>query len=178
MLVNLKINNFALIDRLELDLHPGLNVLTGETGAGKSIILDAIELALGGKTSSRQIRSGSDRALIEATFVIDPELHDWLHSLAIDLLEEELLICGRELIIGKNNNLRSRCRVNGTLVNRQLMAELRSRLVEITAQGQTINLLIPEKQRDLLDVYGGKSVIEQRDRVGAAYEKFQQTEKN
>ncbi|WP_036479210.1 DNA repair protein RecN [Myxosarcina sp. GI1] len=178
MLVNLKINNFALIDRLELDLDRGLNVLTGETGAGKSIILDAIDLVLGGKTSSRQIRSGSDRALIEATFAIAPELNSWLSSLEIDLLEENILICSRELVVSKkNNSMRSRCRVNGTLVNRQLMAELRSRLVEITAQGQTISLLVTEKQRDLLDLYGGKSLVEQRQKVAAAFEKFQQTSK-
>ncbi|HEY9846968.1 MAG TPA: AAA family ATPase, partial [Candidatus Caenarcaniphilales bacterium] len=67
MLLSLQIENFALIDRLELEFTAGLNVLTGETGAGKSIILDAIDTVLGGKTSSRVIRTGEERALLEAS---------------------------------------------------------------------------------------------------------------
>ncbi|MGL6339978.1 MAG: AAA family ATPase, partial [Waterburya sp.] len=153
MLINLKINNFALVDSLELSLGMGLSVLTGETGAGKSIILDAIDVVLGGKATSRMIRGGSDRSLLEATFEINSSLNSWLEAQEIDPLEENTLICSREIIANKTN-LRSRSRVNGVLVNRQLMAELRSRLVEITAQGQTVNLLIAEKQRDLLDAYG------------------------
>jgi DNA repair protein RecN (Recombination protein N) len=80
MLVNLKINNFALVDSLELNLDEGLSVLTGETGAGKSIILDAIDMVLGGKVNSRMIRSGSDRSIIEATFQINPSLNCWLEA--------------------------------------------------------------------------------------------------
>ena len=168
MLVNLKINNFALVDSLELNLQSGLSVLTGETGAGKSIILDAIDLVLGGKASSRMIRSGSDRSTVEGTFQIDANLNDWLETQEIDPLEEDILICSREIILGKTN-LRSRSRVNGVLVNRQLMNELRSRLVEITAQGQTVNLLVAEKQRDLLDAHGGKLISKQLKKVAQAY---------
>ncbi len=164
MLVNLKINNFALVDSLELNLDRGLSVLTGETGAGKSIILDAIDMVLGGKPNVRMIRSGSDRTIIEATFDISQNLTKWLLEQEIDPLEEDTLICSREIVIGKNS-LRSRSRVNGIVVNRQLMGELRSRLVEITAQGQTVNLLISEKQRELLDAYGGKSVAKQLNKV-------------
>ena len=78
MLVNLKINNFALVDSLELVLGNGLSVLTGETGAGKSIILDAIDIVLGGKANSRMIRTGSDRSTVEATFQINSNLNQWL----------------------------------------------------------------------------------------------------
>ena len=173
MLVNLKINNFALVDSLELNLDNGLSVLTGETGAGKSIILDAIDMVLGGKANSRMIRTGSDRSLLEATFQINPGLSTWLEKQEIDPLEEDTLVCSREIVVGKTN-LRSRSRVNGVLVNRQLMAELRSRLVEITAQGQTVNLLISEQQRHLLDAYGGKAVGKQLDRVAQAHEAMQQ----
>jgi DNA repair protein RecN (Recombination protein N) len=176
MLINLKINNFALVDSLELNLGKGLSVLTGETGAGKSIILDAIDVVLGGKATSRMIRGGSDRSLIEATFQISPSLNTWLEAQEIDLLEEDTLICSREIITSKTN-LRSRSRVNGVLVNRQLMAELRSRLVEITAQGQTVSLLIAEKQRDLLDAYGGKPIIPQLAQVRASYETAQQAKR-
>jgi DNA repair protein RecN (Recombination protein N) len=176
MLINLKINNFALVDSLELNLGMGLSVLTGETGAGKSIILDAIDVVLGGKTTSRMIRGGSDRSLIEATFEISSSLNSWLEAQEIDSLEENTLICSREIIVSKTN-LRSRSRVNGVLVNRQLMAELRSRLVEITAQGQTVNLLIAEKQRDLLDAYGGKAIMQQLTKVSTTYETTQQAKR-
>ena len=173
MLVALRINNFALVDRLELGVDQGLNVLTGETGAGKSIILDAIDVALGGKVNTRMIRGGSDRALIEATFQLSTKGLKWLAQQNIEPLEEDTLVCTRELAVGKEK-LRSRCRVNGVTVNRQVIGELRSQLVEITAQGQTVNLLIPEKQRELLDLYGSKSLLKQREKVATAYATFQQ----
>ncbi|MEY4519519.1 MAG: repair protein [Cyanobacteriota bacterium] len=176
MLVNLKINNFALVDSLELNLDNGLSVLTGETGAGKSIILDAIDMVLGGKASSRMIRTGSDRSTIEATFQISASLANWLKTQEIDPLEEDTLVCSREIVVGKTN-LRSRSRVNGVLVNLQLMAQLRSRLVEITAQGQTVNLLISEQQRHLLDAYGGKAIGKLLVQVAQAYEATQEAKR-
>jgi len=173
MLVALRINNFALIDRLELQFDKGLNVLTGETGAGKSIILDAIDAALGGKVNPASIRTGSDRVTIEAYFTINPILETWLKQQEIDLLEEDNLVCSRELNITKGK-LRSRSRINGVLANRKLMGELRSQLVEITAQGQTIDLLISDRQRELLDLYAGKSLTKQKQQVAIAYENCQQ----
>ncbi|GAB4224728.1 MAG: DNA repair protein RecN [Stanieria sp.] len=168
MLLGLRISNFALIDRLELDFDRGLNVLTGETGAGKSIILDAIDVALGGKVNHRMIRAGCQRAIVEATFQVDSNLIEWLQLKELEPLDEDSVICSRE-ISNNNGNLRSRCRVNGVVANRQLISELRDRLVEITAQGQTVNLLIPEIQRELLDLYGGKSLLQQREQVTASY---------
>ncbi|VEP12021.1 DNA repair protein RecN [Hyella patelloides LEGE 07179] len=173
MLFSLKIHNFALVDRLELDFDKGLNVLTGETGAGKSIILDAIDIALGGKVSSRMIRSGSDRATIEATFKVNDQFQQWLQKQAVTVSENSL-ICTRELTAGKGNRVRSRCRLNGNAVNRQLMEQLRSRLIEITVQGQTSDLLVPEKQRTLLDLYGGKPILKQKSLVAKIYAKWQQ----
>jgi DNA repair protein RecN (Recombination protein N) len=173
MLFCLKIHNFALVDRLELNFDRGLNVLTGETGAGKSIVLDAIDIALGGRVSSRMIRTGSDRAMIEATFKIDASLQQWLQEQQVAIIENNL-ICVRELITGKTQKMRSRSRINGIAVNRQLIEQLRSRLLEITAQGQTSELLIPDTQRSLLDLYGGKAVIEQKLLVASAYNNYQQ----
>jgi len=169
MLISLRIENFALVDQLELDLGAGLNVLTGETGAGKSIILDAIDAALGGKISSRFIRTGSEKALVEATFSLTPAIQSWLEQQDIDLLEDETVVCSREMAL-KRSGLRSRSRVNGVLVNRKLMNELRSYLVEITAQGQTVELMIPARQRELLDTYGGSALLAQREKVASAYE--------
>ncbi len=168
MLLSLRIQNFALIDKLELEFGAALNVLTGETGAGKSIILDAIDVALGGKVSSRMIRTGTERALVEATFRADAALVAWLSEQEIDSLDEGDLVCCRELAVNQGN-LRSRSRVNGVLVNRQFMERLRDRLVEITAQGQTVQLMAPNLQRGLLDLYGGKLLIQQRELVASAY---------
>lgn len=168
MLLSLRIQNFALIDKLELEFNGGLNVLTGETGAGKSIILDAIDVALGGKVTNRLIRTGTERALVEATFQADALLVNWLNEQEIDLLDEGDLICSREISVTQGS-LRSRSRVNGILVNRHLMERLRDRLVEITAQGQTVKLIASAHQRELLDLYGGSSLIRQRDQVTLAY---------
>ncbi|MGB7442750.1 MAG: DNA repair protein RecN [Coleofasciculaceae cyanobacterium] len=168
MLLSLRIHNFALIDSLELEFGAGLNVLTGETGAGKSIILDAIDVALSGKVSHRLIRNGTKRALVEATFQADSAITAWLSEQDIDLLDEADLVCSRE-ITASQGSLRSRSRINGVLVNRQLMERLRDYLVEITAQGQTIQLMTPALQRGLLDLYGGSSLTQQRDLVAKAY---------
>lgn len=168
MLLSLRIQNFALIDKLELEFGTGLNVLTGETGAGKSIILDAIDVALGGKVSNRLIRAGTERAMVEATFRADSGLISWLSEQEIDLLDEADLVCSREIAVNQGN-LRTRSRVNGVLVNRQLMERLREHLVEITAQGQTVQLIAPVLQRGLLDLYGGFSLTQQRDTVAEVY---------
>ncbi|NES85304.1 MAG: AAA family ATPase, partial [Moorea sp. SIO2B7] len=140
MLLLIRINNFALIDQLELEFSAGLNVLTGETGAGKSIILDAIDVALGGKVNNRLIRTGSQRTMVEATFQTDAALESWLREQQIELFDDGNVVCSREIAVGKGS-LRSRARINGVLVNRQLMSQLRDRLVEITAQGQTVHLM-------------------------------------
>lgn len=177
MLDSLRIKNFALIDYLELELGSGLNVLTGETGAGKSIILDAIDVVLGGKVSQRLVRQGEKRALIEATFTVDKQIQAWLEEQELDPLEEDRVVCSREIILGKDN-LRSRFRVNGVLINRQLLLQIRDRLLEVTAQGQTVELMVPEKQRQLLDLYGGEELLTQREKVKLAYEICQKLAKN
>ncbi len=177
MLLSLQIENFALIDQLELEFGTGLNVLTGETGAGKSIILDAIDAALGGKVTSRVIRTGTNRAAVEATFRLNPGLAAWLVEQEIELIDDDSLICVRELTINKGS-LRSRSRVNGVLVNRQVMVELRDRLVEITAQGQAVQVGQSAQVREWLDLYGGSSHLQQREVVAAAFTDYQQTKTN
>ncbi|KAM3102163.1 DNA repair protein RecN [Phormidesmis sp. 146-12] len=171
MLLSLRIENFALIDQLELEFGSGLHVLTGETGAGKSIILDAIDAALGGKVTSRAVRTGADRAAIEATFQLDPSLEAWLSKEQIEPIEGNSLICSREIVASPARN---RSRVNGILVNKQQMESLRDRLVEITAQGQTVQLGQPGLQRDWLDSFGGSALLKQREKVSAAYSLYQQ----
>lgn len=172
MLTSLQIENFALIDALTLDFGSGLNVLTGETGAGKSIILDAIDAVLGGKVSRRFVRTGADRALIEATFHINPELMAGDLDTGISL-ENNQLVCTREMTVS-GNSVRNRSKVNGIQVNKQQMEALRDRLVEITAQGQTMQLGRASLQREWLDGFGGSEVLQQRDKVATAYAAAQQ----
>lgn len=173
MLSLLRIENFALIDLLELEFGAGLNVLTGETGAGKSIILDAIDAVLGGKVSSRVIRTGSNRSMVEATFTSNSALTAWLSEQEIDCLDENSVVIGRE-ITATGSNIRSRSRVNGVLVNLQVMAGLRDRLVEITAQGQTLQVGQSAQVRDWLDMYGGDQLMQQRQAIASIFSAYQQ----
>ncbi|PMB07642.1 DNA repair protein RecN [Fischerella thermalis CCMEE 5282] len=175
MLSLLRIENFALIDQLELEFGPGLNVLTGETGAGKSIILDAIDAVLGGKVSSRVIRTGTNRAMVEATFTSNSALAAWLTEQEIDLIEDNSIFISRE-ITATSGKVRSRSRVNGVLVNQQFISELRDRLIEITAQGQTVLVGQSAQIRDWLDAYGGDSVLQQRQEVAHAFNAYQQAQ--
>jgi DNA repair protein RecN (Recombination protein N) len=174
MLCLLRIENFALVDQLELEFGAGLNVLTGETGAGKSIILDAIDAVLGGKVSSRVIRTGTSRTLVEATFAANDALAGWLSEQEIDSIDDASVVICRE-ISATANNIRSRSRVNGVLVNRQVMNGLREKLVEITAQGQSVQVGQSSQVREWLDVYGGDTQIQQRHAVVSAFAAYQQT---
>ena len=167
MLTSLKIDNFTLIDQLELSLQPGLNVLTGETGAGKSIILDAIDTVLGGKASGRLVRTGEKKALIEATFHASPPVEEWLSANDIPLNGDGLR-CTRELTTGRGS-VRSRSRLNDVVVKKNQLEELRRLLVEITAQGQTVQLGSLDAQRDWLDSFSGSQQLQQRQVVTQAY---------
>lgn len=175
MLTSLRIENFALIDALTLEFGPGLNVLTGETGAGKSIILDAIDAALGGRISRRFVRTGADRALIEATFQLDSTT---ANAIAAELDAQEVqegqpLVCSREMTVS-GNSVRNRSKVNGAQIKKQQIESLRDRIVEITAQGQTMQLGRQSLQRQWLDGFGGDAVLTQRSTVAAAYTAAQQ----
>ncbi|MEM0979747.1 MAG: DNA repair protein RecN [Cyanobacteria bacterium P01_H01_bin.58] len=163
MLVVLKIENFALIDHLTLDFEAGLNVLTGETGAGKSIMLDALDVVLGGRVSQRMVRSGAKKALVEATFQIDDRTRAWLAEHDVPL-EGDRLTCVRELTAGQNT-VRSRSRLNGIAVNKPQVESLRLQLIEITAQGQTLQVGDPQMQLMWLDGIGGASLLKQRHTV-------------
>lgn len=170
MLLSLRIENFALIDTLDLTFTDGLNVLTGETGAGKSILLDAIDLILGGKALSSMLRTGESRTLLEASFSLTPHLNTWLTDTDIDPLDD-LLVCSRE--ISHQSTLRSRFRVNGVVVNKQQIAQLREQLIEVTAQGQAVQLGRADRQRQCLDGFGGGPLLKQRQQVTTAFARWQ-----
>ena len=167
MLTELHIRNFAIIDNLALSFGPGLNILTGETGAGKSIILDALSLLLGDRAAAEWVRAGSEMAAIEATFQL-PATGDLHEDLRLLLEEQGLddtdnptwLLLSREVRI----NGRNVCRVNGRAVNLQMLGDVTSRLIDIHGQGEHLNLLRPKTHIHLLDRYAG--LLPVRRRVG------------
>lgn len=176
MLYSLRIENFALIDQLEVALTLGLTVLTGETGAGKSIILDALDGVLGGKVTGQILRVGAERGRIEAAFHLSGSLRDWLIEMEIDPLEEEGLVCSREFSMS-GSNFRSRSRINGVVVNRQQLDSLRDRLIAITAQGQAVQLAATSQQRQWLDSFGGDALLQERESVLIGYRTWQEVKR-
>ncbi|MBN2147075.1 MAG: DNA repair protein RecN [Anaerolineales bacterium] len=152
MLVELRIENFAIIDHLELSFHPGLNIFTGETGAGKSIIIDAVEMLLGSRSDATMVRAGADRANVEATFTLSPAIKQQVHTI---LQREELLDNPKTLTLGREirHNGRSIARVNGRNVNVGLLNELGDYLVDVHGQSEHLSLLHVSRHLGLLDVY-------------------------
>ena len=166
MLRELWVRNLALIEELRLEFAQGLNVLTGETGAGKSIIIDAVGLVLGGRGSSEMVRAGAESAVAEGVFDLDnrPELAAALDELGIQA-PDGVIALYRELGPGG----RSRCRVNGQTVTSLTLAKLGGLLVDIHGQHEHQSLLHPEKQLDLLDRVAGEEVLGLRGRFAEQF---------
>ena len=152
MLTELRIKNFAIIEALTLPLAPGFNVLSGETGAGKSIIVGALGLLLGERASGDLIRTGADRAVVEGVFDIagHPSASGILDERGIDV-ENDTVVLRREV----NANGRARAWVNGTTVTASVLAEIGRLLVNLHGQHEAQTLLDPEAQRLILDAFGG-----------------------
>lgn len=153
MLVNLHVKNLAIIDEVEVDFSDQLNVLTGETGAGKSIIIGSVDLALGGKASKESIRSGAEYALVELTFILDRSTQrDALEELGIPLEEDEVLI-SRKLM-----PKRSVCRINGETVTRDVLRKVADVLIDIHGQNEQQSLLHTAKHMEILDRYAWEEI--------------------
>ncbi|HOA22406.1 MAG: DNA repair protein RecN [Aggregatilineales bacterium] len=156
MLSEITIRDFAIIDHLTLRFSPGFNVLTGETGAGKSIILDAVSLLLGGRASHDDIRAGAESALVEGIFILRNEstreaINALLEREALEGDAPDLLVLTREVRRGGRNI----CRVNGRVVTLSILQEISEGLVDIHGQTEHLSLLKPAYHLDLLDRYGG-----------------------
>ncbi len=149
MLESIRIRDFALIEEVYVDWTHGLNVLTGETGAGKSILIDALNTVLGGKVGGSLIRAGAEKASIEACFRPGSNVQAWLKQQ--ELVDEQVdeLIVSRE--ITKSG---SRIRVNGTVVNSSLIQELRQLVLTVHAQHEARTLMSAQAQLELLDGLG------------------------
>ncbi len=155
MLIELEIRDFAIIERLSLALRPGLNVLTGETGAGKSIIIDALGAVLGDRTGADVVRTGASRATVDATFDISrvsrkSDLAAAMDELGIEA-EEGTLILSREIAAAGRNN----ARINGRAVTAGALQRLGRLLVDIHGQSEHLSLLRPEQHLLLVDQYAG-----------------------
>lgn len=158
MLLELRIENFAIIQRLELQLRSGLVTFTGETGAGKSIILDAIEALVGGRTDVNMIRAGCERASVEATFRIPAISREALTAV---LEREDLLDDPDEVTLARELRREGRniARVNGRSVNLSLLRELGGFLVDIHGQSEHLSLYNPREHLNLLDRYAGSEEL-------------------
>jgi DNA repair protein RecN (Recombination protein N) len=152
MLSELRIRNFALIDQLTVQLGPGLNVLTGETGAGKSIVVGALSLLLGERASPDLVRAGSERASVEGVFELNgrQDLLDWLDEHGVES-SEGVVILKREVAVEG----RSRAWINGSPTTATLLGELGTVLVTLHGQHQHQTLLRRDEQRAILDAFGG-----------------------
>ncbi|MCR8928340.1 DNA repair protein RecN [Priestia megaterium] len=158
MLAELSIKNFAIIDELSVSFEKGLTVLTGETGAGKSIIIDAISLLLGGRGSSEFVRHGTDRAEIEGLFLFDEEQHP-SHEKAKQVgleVEDGMIVLRRDI----TTNGKSICRINGKLVTLAILREVGQTLIDIHGQHEHQDLMNQDRHLTLLDQYGGEKVEE------------------
>ena len=155
MLTQIYIRNFAIIEQLELDLKTGMSVMTGETGAGKSILVDALGLVLGDRADSEVVRHGAERAEICAYFDTNKlsSVQTWLKDHDLDTADECVL---RRIISAEG---RSRGYINGSPAPMQLMKELGEMLVDIHGQHQHQSLLKPDVQRHLLDDYAGNKKL-------------------
>lgn len=160
----LSVRNFATIEHLEIEFTPTFNVLTGETGAGKSIIVDAVSLLLGGRADAGMVRSGARQARVEGVFMLDGDLKQAIRE-ALDEYgiepDDEGLILAREV----NLDGRNTCRVNGRIAPLRLLSSLAERLVDIHGQNEHLSLLRVREHMDILDQYGGLGRL--RSEVGA-----------
>lgn len=156
MLVHLSIRNLAVVEAVDVSFTSGFHVLTGETGAGKSIVIDALGLIAGGRGSADLIRYGCDKAEMEASFDLPANHPVWstLEGLGIGGDPGELLIIRREISLqGKSS-----ARINGQLVNLSMLREVGDELINLHGQHEHQTLLRPERHLELLDAYGAESI--------------------
>jgi DNA repair protein RecN (Recombination protein N) len=164
MLTELRIRNFAIIESVTLPLGEGFNVLSGETGAGKSIIVGALGLLLGERASADLIRSGAERATVEGVFDVArlKRISELADEHGIDV-EEDTLVLKREIA----STGRGRAWINGATVTATLLAEIGRQLVNLHGQHDAQTLLDSESQRRILDAFGGAA--QQAEKVAATH---------
>lgn len=170
-LEEISIRNLGIIEESHLELSPGLNVLTGETGAGKTMILTALHLVLGGKADSSLVRHSSERLAASATFslpaTIDSHFREKVEESGCSI-EDDKLIFTRTV----TNEGKSKASANGTSVPASVLSDLSSELIEIHGQSANIALSKSSRQRELLDKYGGKAIDEAHHMYSVIYQNY------
>ena len=168
MLLNLHIKNMALIDEIDIEFGDNLNILTGETGAGKSIVIDSIMLALGGKTPKDFVRKDAEYGLVELLFSVeDEDVINRLRELEVSDLETGELILSRK-VIGN----RSVSKINGETVTISKVREIAALLLDLHAQHEHQSLLIPGNHLKLLDRYGHAELDSGKEQVASLYKEY------
>ena len=170
MLVELNVKNFAIIEELKLPFTRGLNIITGETGSGKSILIEAIGIILGSRTSKELIQSGHEKAFLEAVFYVnEPEnIIPILEEYSIELEEDNLLIITKEI----NLNGPSLSRINGKNVNLTMLNNITKRLVDIFGQHEHQSLLDLSNHQRLVDSFGDREFLDLKYKIKEDYEKL------
>ncbi|MFC3882856.1 DNA repair protein RecN [Bacillus songklensis] len=175
MLAELSIKNFAIIESLAVSFEKGLTVLTGETGAGKSIIIDAIHLLVGGRGSAEFVRHGTAKAEIEGLFLLDEHNHTCLEKaqqFGIEI-QDGMVVLRRDITI----NGKSVCRVNGKLVTLATLREIGQTLIDIHGQHEHQDLMNEDRHLSLLDQYGGARIDQALTEYQALFEKYMSLKK-
>ena len=166
MLFELNIRNFAIIEKATIRFSEGLNIISGETGSGKSLVSDAIMAVIGGRLSKEDIRFGADKLIVEAQFVEKTnELPDFIMENGIDIEEDGTIVVSREY----NHSGKSVCRVNGRIVTLSFLKEISSRLIDLIGQHDHQKLMSSEKHMELLDSLGGAGLEKLKIEVGLLY---------
>lgn len=167
MLNSLHVKNLALIEETEVQFEKGLNILTGETGAGKSVIIGSINLALGAKADKDMIRTGKDHALIELVFTLDSDAQrEKCAELLLDV-EDDMLVISRKIGSGK-----SICRVNGETMTARQLKELAEVLLDVYGQHEHQSLTAKRKQLEILDDFCGEALAGIKEKAAGEYKKY------
>ena len=172
MLESLHVKNLALIDEQEVNFSSGMNILSGETGAGKSIIIGSINLALGAKADKDYIRTGAEYALVELIFSLNQRQQEEMKELDLPVEEDGTLLLQRKIMAG-----RSVCKVNGETVSSGQLKMLSGSLLDMYGQHEHQSLLKSTKHKELLDDYAGNEVLEYKKKLKTLYHEYRETEK-
>lgn len=170
MLESIRVKNVALIDEAEAEFHKGLNILTGETGAGKSILLGSVQLALGAKADKGLIRRGEESAFVELVFSLDEEQKEALSEFDISP-DEELLILQRKIYPGK-----SICKMNGETVTLKTMQNVAELFIDIHGQREHQSVLKAAKQEEILDDYCKNRISDLLEELEKTYRSYREEE--
>jgi len=173
MLRELHIENIAIIDNLVLRFLPGLNIITGETGAGKSIIINALGLLLGFRASNEAVRSGCEKGFVSGAFEIGEEFQEAFDAYGIPDLEDGIIILSREISRGGKNF----CRVNEKIFPLSAFRLIGSKLIDIYGQNEERGLLLRENQLSILDKLGGRELLKLKEEAAGLFRRLNELEK-